>query len=309
MIPTSKPHIQVATISHPGEVRDHNEDRFLTYSFLLQDQATPGVLAVVADGVGGHKAGEVAAQIAADTIQTSIAAAQQGTPVENLREAILEAGREVASLSQQEAKYAGMGTTVAVALVIKNSLYTATIGDSRIYFLRNRTLRQISIDHTWIHEALKHKLITPEEAKNHPNAHVIQKAIGNPTPPEPDFRLNLSDSEIDEQSIANQGLLLKGDDQILLCSDGLTDLVERKEIENALLEQTPDDAVQALASLARARGGHDNITIVILKIPPGEQKKPSLFLPILTALTGSFFLVVLVAVLSLIVWRLGFWPW
>jgi len=309
MIPTSKPHIKVAAITHPGEVRDHNEDRFLTYSFLLEDQTTPGLLAVVADGVGGHKAGEVAAQITTDTIQTSIASAKQISPVENLREAILEAGREVASLSQQESRYAGMGTTVAAALVIKNRLYTATVGDSRIYFLRNRKLRQVSIDHTWIHEALKHKLITPEEARNHPNAHVIQKAIGNPTPPEPDFRLNLANHETDEQSIANQGMTLKGGDQILLCSDGLTDLVEREEIENALLEQTPDDAVEALSSLARARGGHDNITIVILKAPAAPKKKNSPLLPILTALASSFLLIMLVAIMSLVVWMLGFWPW
>jgi len=309
MIPTSTPHLEIAAITHPGEVRDHNEDRFLTYSFMLPDRTTPGVLVVVADGVGGHKAGEVAAQIAADTIQASIAAAHQGSPVANLREAILEAGREVASLSQQEARYAGMGTTIASALVIKDALYTATVGDSRIYFMRNRKLRQISIDHTWIHEALKHKLITPEEAKNHPNAHVIQKAIGNPTPPEPDFRMNLSDQETDEQSTANQGLRLRAGDMILLCSDGLTDLVEREEIEKALLEQGADDAVQALSSLARARGGHDNITIVVMKPPPGAQKKPSILLPVLTALAGSFFLLVLVAALTVIVWRLGLWPW
>ncbi len=309
MIPTNKPHIQVAAATHPGEVRDHNEDRYLTYSFLLKDQITPGVLAIVADGVGGHKAGEVAAQIAIDTIQTSIAAVQQESPVKNLREAILEAGREVASLSQQENKFAGMGTTVATALVIKNSLFTATIGDSRIYLLRNRALRQISIDHTWVHEALKHNLITPEEARNHPNAHVIQKAIGNPEPPEPDFRLQLADNETDQQSMANQGMNLKPGDQVLLCSDGLTDLVEPHEIEKALLEQNPDDAVEALSSLARARGGHDNITIVILKIPPEKPRKRSILVPVLSALTGSLVLVLLIAALTAAVWRLGLWPW
>ena len=310
MIPTNEPHVLVAASTHPGEVRDHTEDRYLTYSFQMDDGSTPGLLAVVADGVGGHKAGEIAAQITTDTIQTSLSAANLRNPQEDLREAILEAGREVASLSQQETQYAGMGTTVAVALLIQNMLFTATIGDSRIYLLRSGKLRQISIDHTWIHEALKHNLISPEEARNHPNAHVIQKAIGNPTPPEPDFRLQLSDSETDEQSNANQGMKLQPGDQLLLCSDGLTDLVERAEIQNALIEQDPEDAVEALTSLSRARGGHDNITIVTFKMPGDNHPKSGSGLKLLVAaFAGSVLLMMLITALSFAAWKLGFWPW
>ena len=113
----------------------------------------------------------------------------------------------------------------------------------------NDHLKQITIDHTWVQEALKHEIITPEEAKNHPRAHVLQQAIGSQEPPEPDFRFQLSDQETDLESENNQGLPLLTEDKILLCSDGLTDLVEDHEIKAALEEQSPEDAAQYLKQI------------------------------------------------------------
>lgn len=310
MIPTDLPHVQVAGDSHPGEVRTHNEDRFCIFPCQLPGTEIPCLLVVVADGVGGHQAGEVAAQLTVDIIKESIARSNSSSAQAEVRAAILAAGQQVSDQSQSEAACAGMGSTVAVAYLVDNHLFTATIGDSRIYQLHNHRLRQLSIDHTWIQEALDRNIITPEQARNHPNAHVIQRAIGNLIPPEPDFRMRLSADETDEQSNANQGRTLISGDMILLCSDGLTDMVEDHEIEYALNSQNPTDAVQGLISLARARGGHDNITLVVFRMPTESlYSAPRRDAKIFRISISIILFVLLSTLLSFIVLLLGFWPW
>ena len=160
-----------------------------------------------------------------------------------------------------------MGATCAAAWIIGHRLYAATVGDSRLYLLRGRAIIQLSTDHTWIQEALERGFIQPEEARGHPNAHVIRRYLGSPSPPRVDIRLRLSSRESDTQSEANQGLLLQAGDQLILCSDGLTDLVENREILNAFTSQPAQKAAEAMVNLANARGGHDNITLVAIDVP------------------------------------------
>jgi protein phosphatase len=165
---------------------------------------------------------------------------------------------------------------VACAWVHGNQLYTATVGDSRIYLARGGSIRQLSVDHTWVQEALEMGVLHPDQVNGHPNAHVIRRYLGSPEPPEVDLRMRLARNEADSQAVANQGVQLRPGDRLLLCSDGLTDLVSDAEIL-AILQRTPlSHATEALTALANQRGGHDNITIITAQVK-GEPKEKRRF--------------------------------
>jgi serine/threonine protein phosphatase PrpC len=311
LIKTNKPHLVAEAQSHPGEVRQNNEDRYAVSSYRLEKENTPALLAMVADGIGGHRAGEVAAQMTVDTIVQKLAASAGDDPISQLREAVVEASTVVSRTAQEEADFQGMGSTVAVAWIIGPRLYTASVGDSRIYLQRQGTLRQISIDHTWVQEAIDYDIITPDQARDHPQAHVLRRHIGGPQIALPDMRLRLADDESFTQSEANQGTHLETGDQVMLCTDGLTDLVEDHEILDALTTNAPKHAVSSLIDLARARGGHDNITIVLLTVPEPfhRGKKTRLRRMTLTTLVGIVVFACLVALTLAAAWWYGYWPW
>jgi serine/threonine protein phosphatase PrpC len=311
VIPTEKSHLTVAALSHPGENRENNEDRYAVESLQLERDGTPILLAVVADGIGGHQAGEIAAQITVDTIRESLSKSNTRNPVSDLGNAVIEASRKVSQASQQATEKEGMGSTVAVVWIIGPHMYTTSVGDSRIYLLRDGRLRQISVDHTWVQEAMDYDIIGPEEARHHPQAHVLRRYIGGPQLPEPDMRLRLEDGENDQQSRAHQGLNLRRGDKILLCSDGLTDLVEDQEIYEALNTKPPERTVNSLVDLARARGGHDNITVIALAVPekmPEPRRRSRT--PWLVGLVAGIVAVLCLTLAGLaLMWLLGFWPW
>jgi protein phosphatase len=151
------------------------------------------------------------------------------------------------------------------------------VGESRIYLLRDGQMRQITTDHTWVQEAIEKNIIKPEEARDHPNVHVIRRYLGSLKLPEVDFRLKLNESDNAVQAQKHQGMTLQPDDTILVCSDGLTDMVWADEIQTTLVEsKSPKTAVQALVAQANERGGHDNITVIVMTVPkirPQEEKK------------------------------------
>lgn len=310
MIPTQQPHLAVVAMSHAGESGKNNEDRAKVASYRLAKDRTPVLLAIVADGIGGHQAGEVAAELAVNTITKVVAASAETEPLPLLQQAILEASRAIQHTARQAVEFEGMGSTIAVAYVVGDRLYSATVGDSRIYYLSSGLLRQVSIDHTWIQEALEHRIITPQEAKDHPHAHVLRRHLGGLQDPQPDFRLRLSPEEDDARSLANQGLRLNGGDQILLCSDGLTDLVADDEIHAILLKNPKEEAARRLIDLARSRGGHDNITVIILVAPKGLRKKPRRRARLaLVGFLGASALIALSVLGAAAAWWLGLWPW
>ncbi len=234
---------------------------------LEGEQSTPAVFAIISDGIGGHRAGEVAATMVVETVSQAVAKSNAQYPLMTLREAIMRASQEISVEAESDPEKKGMGATCACALIVGERLYTAYVGDSRIYLLRSGAFRQISIDHTWVQEAIDAGIIEPEEAKTHPNAHVIRRYLGSKQPVEPDTRLRLTPSENADQSEANQGLVLLPGDQVLLCSDGLTDLVSDLEILTALQNNEQQPALQILVDLANQRGGHDNITVIALRLP------------------------------------------
>lgn len=277
MIRTEKTHLKSVARSHAGMSGKNNEDRFGVSAFHLDERsATPVLFAVLADGIGGHRAGEVAAEMVVDIVSKIVSNSNGSDPQGTLRAAIQTASNEVYKLAQAEEGRKGMGATVVCAWVIGKRLYTAYVGDSRLYLIREGQIQRLTRDHSWIQEAIESGILTPEQAEGHPNAHVIRRYVGSPEPPEVDFRLYLDPRESEKEAVQNQGTELKNGDRLLLCSDGLTDLVEDQEILEFVQEQTPEDAVDKLIDLANERGGHDNITIVLVGVPEGVfvEKKP-----------------------------------
>jgi protein phosphatase len=225
----------------------------------------------------------VAADIAVQKIQQAIAAADLRNPAQALQEAVVQASQAIYEQSKTEADQKGMGATCACALLLDDRLFTVSVGDSRIYLIRKDTIRQISTDHTWIQEAIEQGVLTPDQARNHPNAHVIRRYLGSRQPVIPDLRLRLAKEENDEQAESNQGLRLLPGDGLLLCSDGLSDLVESAEILHLLKTNDQETGIQKLIDLANSRGGHDNITIVSLQMPTAAELAVSKTVPIAVA--------------------------
>ena len=265
MIPTPHTDLTVGHGTHPGETGKNNEDRYAVSNYY-GNEGEPVTLAVIADGIGGNQAGEVASDLAVKTITQAIGRSPGGDYALVLDQAIGQAAQAVVTAAKTRPDLKGMGTTCAIALVAGRRLFTAYIGDSRIYLARRGAIVQASVDHTFIQEAIESGLLTPEEAKDHPHRHVVRRHIGADPSVRGDFRLRLSEAEAPEQSMRNQGLLLEEGSQVLLCSDGLSDLVDANAILRALQRSKPQGAVDDLILLARRRGGHDNITVIVLQI-------------------------------------------
>lgn len=268
-------HLPIAAQTHPGMSGKNNEDSFAVSACAKEDSDnTPVVLAVLCDGIGGHRAGEVASEMAVNRISQRVVESDGSNILETIKLAIQEAGQEIYKHAQADDTHEGMGATCATACIVGNRLYTATVGDSRIYLMRGQNILQLSIDHTWIQEALEAGIMTPDQVEGHPNAHVIRRYLGSPNVPDVDLRLTLREGESTEAALANQGLPLLNEDMVLLCSDGLSDLVKPEEILNVCHSYSLDQVPQALIDLANARGGHDNITVVITRMVEAYASKP-----------------------------------
>ena len=224
-----------------GRVRQINEDRYLVEDDLF----------VVADGVGGHQAGEVAAQTAVEAIRRSLSE----RTTEGLVAAIEEANRAVWELAQTNREKRGMGTTLTAVAVVnedgEDHLAVANVGDSRAYLFQQGELMQLTEDHSLVEELVREGQITAEEAQVHPQRSIITRALGM----EPQI-------EVDSwQLIPYRG------DRILLCSDGLTNEVTEARIASTLRQLAdPGEAARDLVRQARANGGSDNVTVVVLEV-------------------------------------------
>ncbi|NPV55419.1 MAG: serine/threonine-protein phosphatase [Anaerolineae bacterium] len=299
-------HLPVVANTHPGMSGKNNEDRYAVNTFLLPgEERTPNLLAILSDGIGGHRAGEVAAEIAVNAITHAIAESDGSQPQAILNTAITHASQEIFRQSRADAQRYGMGATCAIAWIIGRQVYTATVGDSRIYLMHAGVIRQITKDHTWVQEAMEAGLITPEEAIDHPNTHVIRRYLGAPIDPEVDFRLYLTGEEDDDQATANQGFELQEGDRLLLCSDGLSDLVTPVEMLEAFQQPDMQPAVDGLIELANQRGGHDNITVIAIESPsqpllPAKPKRSLLRMAVVAVIGAVVFC--FVALLAYLGW-------
>jgi PPM family protein phosphatase len=302
MIRTSRAHLHIEAHTHQGMTGKNNEDRYGVASFRVsENDRTPVVFAVLADGIGGHKGGEVAAELAVNHIMQSVAKGDGKFSKHYIEQAVNEASSAIASHSSTNENLQGMGATCVIAWIIDNKLYTAYVGDSRIYLMRGGRIQQLTVDHSWVQEAMDKGILTPELARDHPNVHVIRRYLGSPVPPEPDFRLTLFDGEGAKHVEDNQGTELQPNDVVLLCSDGLTDLVWNDEIlEVVRSKQNLKEASRALVDLANERGGHDNTTVVLIGVPSDfkprevtQKKKEADWLPWAIGGIVAFFLLVI----------------
>ncbi|MBI4733038.1 MAG: serine/threonine-protein phosphatase [Chloroflexi bacterium] len=308
MIRVPYAHLHTAAATNPGMGGRQNEDRFAVSSYKLgADDDTASVFAIVSDGIGGHRAGEIAAEMAVETISHMVAQSDGRAPLAILDHAIQVTSEAIAARAKDDTQRLGMGTTCACAWVVGSQLFIASVGDSRVYLLRNGSLMQLTVDHTWVQEAVEKGILSPEDAHKHPNAHVIRRYLGASKAPQADVRLRLAKDETDTQARSNQGLRLLPGDALLLCTDGLTDMVPDEDIEPAVRGLDLLPAAQKLVALACERGGNDNITVVLMLVPWGavpEQKPGRFWKGALIVLAGLLLAALLVALMGWAVFTL-----
>src|SRR5205085_6035608 len=248
--------VEASVQTDVGRVREINEDsgRFSRPSDPAT-VATKGVLLIVADGMGGHSAGEVASQMAVELVPRLYYGSPSPAPAA-LREAVEEANRQIHAASLADESKHGMGTTCTALAVAGGEAFAAHVGDSRLYMMRGGKVYQMTEDHSAVMEMVKLGLITMDEARTHEDKNVILRALGTA----PDVEVSTL-----EPFRARAG------DKYLLCSDGLYDLVKDEEIEREL--EAAEDihaAGERLIAMAKARGGHDNITVGIVELVPAS---------------------------------------
>lgn len=230
--------------THTGLIRQGNED-----SYCISPDLN---LAVIADGMGGHEAGEVASLLAVQTVENYIRLHPEyrKEPVRILKEAVIEANQKVYQASQEKIGCRGMGTTVSAGLIIGKDLYLAHIGDSRIYLI-NRSIHILTRDHSLVNELVINGGISEEEAQTHPQKNVLTRALG-------------TSAEVEVDLIHTT--VRKGD-RLLFCTDGLSNLILKDELKKVVREgATLDESTERLLEMALARGGHDNITIILVEV-------------------------------------------
>jgi serine/threonine protein phosphatase PrpC len=247
------PRVKFVARSEIGHARENNEDKF---DFYEPDEepllAARGSVYLVCDGMGGHNAGQIASELAAKQFLHAYYHLG-GTAQEAARHAILQAHHYIAEMASKIPSRYGMGTTLTALILKQDEGILAHVGDSRCYRLREGVFEQLSRDHTLVARLVEQGIITPEQARYHPQRNVIRQAVGVADPSEP--------LEPDIETFA-----LQAGDLYLLCSDGLTDMVDDAEIEAILRDEPPTRAAWRLVDRALANGGRDNITVVLVQI-------------------------------------------
>ena len=169
MIPVENAHLLVAGKTHPGMTGKNNEDQFAVSAYQVSsNDPTPSLFTIIADGIGGHLAGEVASEIAVEMISNAVAESDASQPTAILQASIIQAGKTIRAQSDENVEQRGMGTTCIVAWVIDDRLYTASVGNSRMYMLRGGNMHQVNVDHTWVQEAVEIGALTPRASPQPP---------------------------------------------------------------------------------------------------------------------------------------------
>jgi len=273
MIPIEKAHLLVAAATDPGMKGKNNEDQFAVSAFKLSEKdPTPSVFAIIADGIGGHRSGEIAADIAVEMISDAVASSDASQPVEIMEAAILQASQAILVQGNHSNEQLGMGTTCVCTWVIGNRVFATHVGNSRLYLQRGGQLYQLNIDHTFVQEAIDAGALTIEQARNHPHANIIRRYLGSASNPEVDARIRTDRNT--NFSHENQGFRMRPGDRLMLCSDGLNDMLPDEKISTTLRQPDLQQSVNELIKAANQNGGKDNITVVILEMPQnGGVKK------------------------------------
>ncbi len=234
-----------------GRKREVNQD----YIFVSNEPLgnLPNLM-IVADGMGGHRAGDFASRYAVESLKEDLANSTEDGPEAMIRKAIQSANQKLIEAARQDARLEGMGTTLVVATVIEHTLYFANVGDSRLYLLHD-TIKQLSKDHSFVQEMVRLGGIDAEEAKHHPDKNIITRAVGAREKVEVDFF----------------EYRLKKGDIILMCTDGLSNMIEDEEML-VIVKSSRDmvEAVERLVEKANDNGGNDNIGVILAEPFAGE---------------------------------------
>lgn len=231
-----------------GRIREMNQD-----SYYISDENQEVKLFIIADGMGGYKGGEIASKLAIESTKKYIynnfeqAKNNKEQILELIKDAIEYANMVVYEKSKEQEELNGMGTTIDICLICSNKAYIGHVGDSRIYRLRREFFRKLTVDHSYVEQLVKEGNITKEEAYNHPKKNMLTKALGCTAFVEPDVMV--------------KGFLK--DDIILMCTDGLTNMIREEKIYK-IIKENPEMASVNLVNKANELGGYDNITAVII---------------------------------------------
>ena len=251
------PLLQVAAITHPGKARPQNEDCIA---------ADARGYAVLADGMGGHNAGEVASRMAVELVASRIseylarAAGHDAANAETLvAQQVALANSTLLHSAAAEPEYRGMGTTLVVALWRGRRVTYGHVGDSRLYRLRRGELSRLTRDHSMVQEQVDSGLLSPEQARYAPHRNVLTRAVGI----EPEVEADVRTIEADPGDV------------YLLCSDGLTDMLRDDDIGNTLIAhaRNVEAAAQELVERANQQGGLDNISVIVVRVDGGEERR------------------------------------
>ncbi len=296
--------LQATKLTDVGRARPHNED-YVDYYIPPDPQqlASKGAIYLVADGMGGHQAGEVASQGA---VELTIGQYYSDTGHDigtSLVRAVRSANRQIYDQAESDPTKVGMGTTLVAAVVLGQKVFVGNVGDSRAYIINSTGIIQITEDHSWVEEQVRAGLLTPEQARRHPQRNLVTRALGS----KPDVQVDLFEGEI------------KAGDTLLLCSDGLTGRMRDNEIASIVRGHQPEEAARRLVALANERGGNDNITVLIVQasdeavtikaplVAPAEAQ-PASKAPLVPILGGVLAVVALLLVGGGIWWLLGGGP-
>src|SRR5713226_7983317 len=255
--------LDVAQLTDVGRKRPHNEDN-MAYVIPKDPQvmAQKGALFIVADGMGGHAAGEVASEIAVDTVSNVYYQDDSDDVAVSLLHAIRRANASIHQRAAENMLRSGMGTTCVAAVLRGNMAYIANVGDSRAYLLRQSQVKQVSQDHSWVAEQVRAGLLTEDQARTHAQRNVITRCLGT----QADVEIDVFPEAIEES------------DALVLCTDGLSGLVSDDEIRRIVDQTAPQESVYHLVERANENGGPDNITAIVVSVqevglePPGVRR-------------------------------------
>lgn len=269
--------LEVGFATDPGKSGKQNQDYYgiVETNYLLAQQSeaeTPIIVGVIADGISSSNSSDVAGQLAVETIRR-VLIENPSIPIKpRLDAAIRRANKEVFRTIQEVPEYSGAGATIVAAAFAADQLYVAHLGDSRAYMIRNRKLNLLTVDHRWGQEAVDAEEMTPEEAMDHPDRNLITRILGVTAQIEVDHQIvDIEKGALDPNRIQRWPLVdrmwMQPGDIVLLCSDGLSDVLPAHQIEAVINRHPPQVAAQRLIELVNATGGPDNVTVLIFKLP------------------------------------------
>jgi protein phosphatase len=240
--------IHFSAKSDIGRVRAVNEDYFLSEKIAANE-----FLFIVADGMGGHQAGDVASKLASDTfLETYRGLREKGSAIRSAMElAVRKANAVVFKKAASDAEKWGMGTTFSAVVVAAMKAHIAHVGDSRVYLVRNNRIRRLTTDHSFVEKLVEEGRISADEARDHPQRNILYMSLGARANFTPEMQHNVA---------------LENGDALVMCSDGLNNMVEDDTLMKTVIGGYPEEAADSLVKLANARGGADNITVQIIRV-------------------------------------------